>query len=84
MNPQDLLSNTPPPPLIYLAMLAWSLFWKGLALWKASKYDQKVWFVALFALMLINTLGIVDIIYLFGFAKTKMKISELKFWGTKK
>ncbi len=81
MNPQDLLSNTPPPPLIYLAMLAWSLFWKGLALWKASKYDQKNWFIVI---LIVDLVGILGIIYLFGFAKTKMKISELKFWGTKK
>jgi hypothetical protein len=42
-------------------LLAWSLFWKGLALWRAAKAGEKIWFVLLF---MINTFGILDIIYL--------------------
>ncbi|MGZ9083416.1 MAG: DUF5652 family protein [Rhodoplanes sp.] len=44
----------------------WSLFWKGLALWNAGRRGDAGWFVAI---LLINTLGILEIIYLFGFAK---------------
>ncbi len=51
------LFNSPWFPLL----LVWSMFWKGLALWRAAKGGEKVWFVFLF---LINTLGILDIIYL--------------------
>lgn len=46
----------------------WSLFWKGLALWKSARNDERYWFVAL---LVINTLGILEMLYLFLFAKTK-------------
>ncbi|MCL5004292.1 MAG: DUF5652 family protein [Patescibacteria group bacterium] len=51
------LFNSPYFPLL----LVWSLFWKGLALWRAAGNREKVWFIFLF---LINTLGILDIVYL--------------------
>lgn len=53
------------PVLIALIMI-WSLIWKGLALWKAAGLRQKYWFVAI---LLINTLGILEIIYLFFVAR---------------
>lgn len=46
----------------------WSLFWKGLALWHSAQRKDTWWFIAL---LLINTLGILEIIYLFAFAKLK-------------
>lgn len=69
------------PPLTYIAILAWSLFWKGIALWKAAKYDQRNWFIVI---LVVNLVGILEIIYLFGFAKKKLKLSELRIWETKK
>lgn len=69
------------PPITYFIALIWSLFWKGLALWKAARYNQVNWFLVI---LIVNLVGIVEIVYLFGFAKTKMKLSELKFWDTKK
>ncbi len=53
--------------LVLVAVL-WSLVWKGLALWHSARRGQPWWFVAM---LLINTLGILEIIYLFGFAKLK-------------
>ena len=47
----------------------WSLFWKGLALWKSARNDERYWFAAL---LVVNTLGILEILYLFVFAKTKL------------
>lgn len=46
----------------------WSLFWKGLALWKSARNNERYWFVAL---LVINTAGILEMLYLFLFAKTK-------------
>lgn len=46
----------------------WSLFWKGLALWKAARNDERYWYIAI---LLINTAGILEIAYLFAFAKQK-------------
>ena len=57
-------------------LLIWSLVWKGMALWKAARNDQRYWFVAL---LIINTGGILEILYLFIFAKNKLVlISEPK------
>lgn len=69
------------PVFVQLPLIAWSLAWKGLALWKASKYDQKNWFIVL---LVIQTVGILEIIYLFKFAKKKMQFSELQIWKNKK
>lgn len=45
-----------------LAVLAvWELIWKGLALWRASRKGQKVWYVFI---LIINSVGILPIIYL--------------------
>ncbi len=61
------------PLLIALAVI-WTLVWKGLALWKSAGLRQKYWFVAI---LLINTLGILEIIYLFVVArKYKVEVIE--------
>lgn len=53
----------------FILVLVWSLFWKGLALWHASKRDEKKWFIAL---LILNTLGILEIIYLFFVVKIRL------------
>lgn len=68
------------PPLAQYALLVWSIAWKGLALWNASKNSQKNWFIAI---LVVNTIGILEIAYLFGFAKKKMALSDLQFWKSK-
>ena len=50
----------------------WSIFWKGLALWHAARRGQQWWFLAF---LVVNTAGILEIIYLFGFLK--LKFSQL-------
>lgn len=54
--------------LIVLLILAvvWSAIWKGIALWRAARNHQLVWFVVL---LIVNTLGIIEIIYIFGFSR---------------
>ena len=53
---------------LILLLVAWTLPWKGVALWRAAGNKQLWWFVALF---LLNTLAILEIIYIFGFSKKK-------------
>lgn len=53
-------------------VMVWSLFWKGLALWKSAKNDEKYWFMAL---LVINTMGILELSYLFIFAKNKLVLA---------
>lgn len=50
-------------------LVVWSLFWKGLALWKAARNDERYWFVAL---LILNTGGLLELAYLFVFAKQKL------------
>lgn len=62
-------------------LLVWTLLWRGLALWRAAKYDQRNWFVVILVLTLFfNTVGILEIVYLFRFAKKRMTIAEIKTW----
>jgi len=54
---------------ILLALaIVWSLIWKAIALWKAARNNQPAWFVVL---LILNTLGILEIIYIFGFSSPK-------------
>lgn len=50
----------------FMAIVVWSLVWKGLALWKSARKGQNVWFVVL---LVANTAGILDILYLYVFPK---------------
>jgi len=49
-------------PQLFLPLLIWNIFWKGFALWKASQKRQLVWFVIL---LLVNSLGLLEIAYIF-------------------
>ena len=53
---------------LFAPFLLWSLFWKGIALWKAAHEKSKGWFVAL---LFINTAGILEILYIFVFSKNR-------------
>jgi hypothetical protein len=49
-------------------LVIWELIWKGIALWKAAKENQKGWFIAI---LLLNTVGILPILYIFLLKKGK-------------
>lgn len=53
---------------ILLLAIIWTLIWKGVALWKAGQNGHKSWFIVL---LLLNTLGILDIVYIVWFAQKK-------------
>lgn len=53
-----------------IAALLWSIVWKGLALWHSARRGEYWWFMIL---LVVNTLGILEIIYLFFVAKLKFK-----------
>lgn len=48
-------------PNLVFVLVIWDLVWKGLGLWKAAKNNQRNWFIAM---LVINTLGILPIIYI--------------------
>lgn len=49
-------------PYISLSLFAWTIVWKGAALWKSARRSEKIWFIAM---LLINTVGILEIFYIF-------------------
>ena len=70
-NPSTFANNPTLAGIFFggVALLAlWSLIWKGFALWHAARNHQKAWFVAL---LILNTLGILEIVYIFFFRKNK-------------
>lgn len=48
--------------IFYILFLIWSFFWKGWSLWKAANRRHLVWFILL---LVLNTLGILEIAYIF-------------------
>ena len=65
----DQLSSMPGwMTLLVLLSIAWTLPWKGVALWKSARNKHLVWFIVM---LILNTLAILEIIYIFGFSKDK-------------
>ncbi len=64
--------------LIVILSLAWTFFWKGIALWRAANSKQKYWFA--FMVLPLNTLGLIELPYLFFFAKKRLTLQEIKSW----
>ena len=55
---------------IIVILFIWDFIWKGIGMWKAARLGQKGWFVAIF---ILNTLGILPIIYIYAVAKPAEK-----------
>ena len=53
---------------ILTVIFIWTYVWKLLALWNAGKNNSPVWFIVL---ALVNTVGILEILYIFVFSKMK-------------
>ena len=60
-------------PLAFALVLVWAMVWKGLALWRAAEKKERNWFIAI---LVVNTLGLLEIIYLFFFYKKEEGILE--------
>ena len=61
-------------PWLIMLLLIWEIIWKGFALWNAAQHKHMYWFIAL---LIINTVGILPIVYLVFFQNTK-KTDNLK------
>lgn len=57
-----------------LTLTLWVLVWKGYALWTASRRNERAWFIVL---LVVNTVSILDIFYIFQVAKKTRK----EVWG---
>jgi len=63
------------PFLVFLSLIVlviWDLIWKSLALWHSARKSQKGWFIAL---LIVNSLGILPIIYLIWFKNKKARVA---------
>lgn len=58
---------------VFVLLAIWSLVWKGMALWKSARHAHKVWFVAL---LVTNTVGVLDILYLYVFSKKSKPVEK--------
>ena len=62
-------SQAPAGFLTLIVILSiWALVWKGIALWKSGRNNQLAWFVAV---LLVNSFGILPIVYILFFQKKR-------------
>ncbi len=66
----NLPMNKAPFVILFVILVIWSAIWKGIALWRAGRRNQLPWFIVL---LLVNTVGILEIFYIFYFSKEKTK-----------
>lgn len=59
--------------ILFILLLALN----GYALWHSARNSQRNWFIVL---LVIHGTGILEIAYLFFFAKKKLTLDNLKFW----
>lgn len=57
-------------PWLLILIFLWSLPWKGVALWMSARRGHLGWFIVL---IVLNTLAILDILYIFVFSKWRKK-----------
>lgn len=69
MNLEQLLQSINQHPVLVASLVIWSLIWKGLALWQAARRNEQKWFVII---LILNTVGILELIYLGFVAKVFM------------
>lgn len=74
LDPAMLLEQIGVPIGVFVVLMIWSLVWKGFALWRSAELRQKWWFIAF---LVINTAGILEIIYIFLIAK-KYKVEVVE------
>jgi hypothetical protein len=48
--------------VFFIVSAIWVLPWKGWALWRAAGKKEKVWFIVL---LVVNTLAVLEIVYIF-------------------
>jgi hypothetical protein len=63
---QTISSQLGMPIWLFGIILVWIITWKLIALWKSARKGHIVWFIFL---AIINTIGILEILYIFVFSK---------------
>lgn len=55
---------------VFFLLVIWSGVWKAIALWKSARNNHLGWFIAL---CIINTLGVLEILYIYIWSKKENK-----------
>ncbi len=66
--------------ILITVITVWSTLLKGIALWRAANLKQRNWFIVM---LVVNTIGILELVYLFRFASKRLTIKEVKSWTSK-
>ena len=56
-------------PYLLAVILIWTIIWKAFALWKSARKGSKVWFVVL---LVVNTISLLEILYIYVFSEIKL------------
>lgn len=56
--------------VLFILLVIWSMVWKGLALWRAARNNDTAWYMVM---LVLNTAGILEILYYFIFGKKSQK-----------
>lgn len=59
-------------PWFILVVIVWAVTLKGITLWFAARRGQYIWFIAL---IIVNTIGILEIVYLLCLRKKKSTLN---------
>ncbi|MBP9802773.1 MAG: hypothetical protein KBD14_00475 [Candidatus Pacebacteria bacterium] len=62
--------------IVIVVLTIWSILWKCYSVWNAAKNGHKKWFIAL---IILNTIGILDMIYVFKVLKKDFKTVKKDF-----
>ena len=62
-------------PYLLAVIIIWTIIWKALALWKSAKKGSKIWFVIL---LIVNTVGLLEILYIYVFSEISLNNKSKK------
>ncbi len=68
---QNIFSTIQQNPTLLFIFSIYSATLKGLALWKAARNSHKYWFIGL---LIVNLLGIPELLYIFYFSKKQFTL----------
>ena len=66
----ELASQLGIPIWLFAIILVWIVIWKLLAMWKSARNNHIAWFLVI---AIINTVGILEILYIYVFSKMGKK-----------
>ena len=70
LNPQ-----TPGGVASIIILSIWGLIWKSLGFWKSARSNERLWFIGF---VILQTLGILEILYLCVFSKDKLTLEKIQ------